>query len=829
MEMSMQMDKPHSSWAKKTLPVFILLVVILGPISIQNSSADVLLNLALAQTTPTCTAGTLVTPQQNPNLFASGTAGSGAAYACGVTSGVTDLGANVQYNFFNNDGTPFGQANTSINGTTASVNQTAQNGQAITTTDCSTLTSLINPTCLWRSGVTWLGALLIWVAVSIATITGWLFNVAINWTVLGFNAWVTGTTLQAITAGWTFFRDIGNILIIGLFVFIAINLILGNKTYGDRKLIARVLVVAVLINFSFLFTRIIIDFSNALAVQFAKTAPLSATYAGAGSDPTDISGKFTALMGVDGLKNTGNALQDIAKNNDGALITLLHALIVTVVLLGVALVLLYGAILLLMRAIVFIFLLVTSSLAFATYLHPSLASSEYGWKAWWEALFRNALLAPLMMLFLVVTLKIGNGMLTTLNGSATAAGKGALGALADSPNASNVSAFLFYALILGLLYGGIRISNRFSGIAGQFAWSGTLPFANATVAWPSRSLGFLGRNSVGRGAAALGANLQKRAVAANIRNPGGTGQFVWDKLAQGVKSVAKRDFNAGNLTGVKSAQTKLGGFEGQEKRRHDAILERQKRTTPSKEELKVSADALKKAREEADPVTGQKRGDAYNSNQKALEAAKKMEEAAKQQVDAASKSADAISKQIKTLETRRDTATSENKQIIEKEIDRKKGDMEQARNAIARAESNARDQSTKVVNLELEGRNLKEMLDKRAAQFMPEGHEYIPEEKHQSFNKALEENAVQDAYKRLSNTLNRVAGVPIENDSFAQSFRKATKDALHQDEEKKPNEKLGKQIEGLTETIKRMAEQQHEQTAKTNEYLKEIKNNSNNK
>jgi hypothetical protein len=595
MEM-MRMKKILFQW-KSMAAMATSLVVILGPVSMQTGSVFFSANLALAVS---CSSGTLATPQTNANLFAQGTSGAGAAYACSTTAADGTLSG---FDYFNTDGTAFGAANTTINPNTGTVQGTNQNGQKTSTTDCTSYRGYINPSCWIDTISTWAAAIVIGVAITILEWIGWLFNLSISYTVLGFNNLITGTVLDAISTGWTLFRDIANIVIIGLFVFIAICIILGIKSYGQKSLIARVLIVAVLINFSFLFTRIVINFSNAVAIQFAKFQPLDAQVTTIGAKPPDIAGKFTQLMGVKSLSNTKDTLQNISKNNNSTLIALMHALIVTIITLGVAIVLLYGAILLIVRAVIMIFLLVTSSLAFATYLLPSLAQSDFGWKAWWIALFRNALLAPMMMLFLVVTLRISTGLVSSLDPSGQNAsannGVGVLGALASNPNdPKNVGALMIYVIILGLLYGAIRISNRFAGAAGQFAWSGTLPFANATVAWPSRSLGFLGRNTIGRGAQRVSSGLQERAKAANLRNPGGFGQFAWDKLAQGVKTVAKRDLNPGNMTGVKAAQTNRGGFVGQEKRRKDAIAERAKRNTFTDTELAESRKALEKARAE---------------------------------------------------------------------------------------------------------------------------------------------------------------------------------------------------------------------------------------
>jgi hypothetical protein len=97
----------------------------------------------------------------------------------------------------------------------------------------------------------------------LVTAAGMFFNWSIKVTVINFTGlFYTPAVNEAVGQVWTNLRDLANIFIIGLFVFIAISIILGLQEFGQKKLIARVVVVAILINFSFLFTQIAINASN---------------------------------------------------------------------------------------------------------------------------------------------------------------------------------------------------------------------------------------------------------------------------------------------------------------------------------------------------------------------------------------------------------------------------------------------------------------------------------------------------------------------------------------------------------------------------------------
>ena len=116
-----------------------------------------------------------------------------------------------------------------------------------------------------------IGTLFISLSGLFALIAGMIFDALIQWTVVDLiqNLEASGI-MPAVHIVWTAFRDIANILIIGMFVFIAISIIVGLKRFGEKQMIARVLVVAVLINFSLLFTNLIVGSSNFVSSVFYK-------------------------------------------------------------------------------------------------------------------------------------------------------------------------------------------------------------------------------------------------------------------------------------------------------------------------------------------------------------------------------------------------------------------------------------------------------------------------------------------------------------------------------------------------------------------------------
>ncbi|MEY4747293.1 MAG: hypothetical protein RLZZ416_342 [Candidatus Parcubacteria bacterium] len=368
---------------------------------------------------------------------------------------------------------------------------------------CQHWTDWIGFTCFGRMASVLIGTALISVTAWLLAVAGLLFNVLVDHTIVNFSQFLYSTAIKSgIETAWAAFRDIANILIIGIFTFIAISIILGLKEFGQKRLIANVLIIAVLINFSLLFTKVIIDASNYTATQFYNAARLpSGEDASTGTTATEfsqsgISGQFINLMGVTSLADTYKALSSAAfgtatNNYSGAngLLALLHGLVSATVLLAAAAILLYGCFLLFARALLFIFLLVTASLAFASYLVPKWAGSSYGWSTWWSSLVRCAALAPILMLAIWVTLTIGHAIKPEATGTLG-------GLLAEPTKAANLDALFVYVIVLGLLFISFRIASVFSSKIAGFDWA-AMP-AGLAVALGSRfALAPLLRNTLG--------------------------------------------------------------------------------------------------------------------------------------------------------------------------------------------------------------------------------------------------------------------------------------------------------------------------------------------
>lgn len=382
-----------------------------------------------------------------------------------------------------------------------------------------TLDTIKNPgVCITRALFAGLASLFMGLGILLATLAGKLFEFVLQHAIVGF-ATTLASIQSGIEIGWSAFRDVANIVIIGMFVFTAINIILGVKEFGQKKTIAKILIIAVLINFSLLFTKMIIDASNFTAYQFynsmvkgqeattdkeardaaAEAAKNPTSLSAPTASPTKdidkgagIAARFMQLLGVQGVGDSYNILREIQESQDNALLGLMYGFLSFVFLIGVAFVFSYGAFLIVTRAILFVFLMLTSAVAFASWLIPYQVV-EHAWSSWWKTLIKTALFGPILMIFLWMTAKISAELAHT--------GEGTLGALAANASSdANIGALFSFVLILGLLFASFKAASYFSHSISGFSAAGMIPGVGLGVL--ARATGWAGRTAIGRPALA---------------------------------------------------------------------------------------------------------------------------------------------------------------------------------------------------------------------------------------------------------------------------------------------------------------------------------------
>ena len=297
--------------------------------------------------------------------------------------------------------------------------------------------------------------------------------------------------------GWTIFRDLANILFIFILIYIGIATILRLASVQTYKLLARVIVIALLINFSLVITRVVIDASNILALTFYDAFPprnsvigvLTSPFAGLGATKS-LAAPFVESSGLlrffssplfDGWLTTRTPGSGVIAS--GVFQVAVYNISELVVLLIATFVLFAAGLLFAIRTVILMMLMILSPIAFAMYILPG---TEGYARKWWSTLLNQAFFAPIFLALYYVTARIFGRLFQSINITNTATDfYGSIGTIII--NFAVVAIFLISTLIISKQLGAYG--------------AGTL--MSKGKKWGKRGAGFAARHTVGRGAYAI--------------------------------------------------------------------------------------------------------------------------------------------------------------------------------------------------------------------------------------------------------------------------------------------------------------------------------------
>jgi hypothetical protein len=239
---------------------------------------------------------------------------------------------------------------------------------------------------------------------------GQFFNVCIA---IALNSEVFNTKM--VVDGWAISRDVANLFFIFILLYIAIATILQLSDYGMKQLLGKIIIIALLVNFSLLITRVIVDSSNILALEFYDSISVEggATSIMAGKSAKNLSQVFVSGFNPQNLlksKNFGKTVEEGA--GDTLLVVVVSMLLASILVLVAAFVLFAAGILFVIRTVTLWFLMVLAPLAFLAMVLP--ATRGYA-NQWWDKLFKQAFFAPVFMfLFYLVAKIIDSGFLNNM-------------------------------------------------------------------------------------------------------------------------------------------------------------------------------------------------------------------------------------------------------------------------------------------------------------------------------------------------------------------------------------------------------------------------------
>jgi len=276
--------------------------------------------------------------------------------------------------------------------------------------------------------------------------------------------------LDVVKAGWQVTRDFGNMLFILFLVVIAFGTILRIERYGIRELLPKIIIIALLINFSLVICSVIIDFSNLTANFFVDDVKKYTGKEGVSATLTDslrlteiykpieCSGLSDEPKEEGGKSAQDECIEDAAGKFGADMVTFVISMTMgSLVMLVAVFTFLAGAILLLIRVVIIWFLVMLVPLVFICHIMPAL---HQNWKNWWKTFLQWCFFAPAYAFFVWLAVKVaveGGTLIIAKEMSTEFTGMGAfVNAFTSSP-----ALIIHYLFIIALLLGGLVTASKF--------------------------------------------------------------------------------------------------------------------------------------------------------------------------------------------------------------------------------------------------------------------------------------------------------------------------------------------------------------------------------
>ncbi|MBI4812704.1 hypothetical protein HY798_04725 [Candidatus Falkowbacteria bacterium] len=259
----------------------------------------------------------------------------------------------------------------------------------------------------------------------------------------------------AVINGWVIVRDLCNMFFILILLIIAFATILRIESYNAKKLLPKLLIMAVLINFSKTICGLIIDFAQVIMLTFINGFKEA------------VGGNLTTMLGIDKIltidvdnKNSSVTALSIFGSYMLALIYVIISIIVILVMIAV----------LVMRMVMLWVYVVLSPLAYLLSAFP--AGAKYS-QQWWSEFSKNVIVGPVLAFFIwlsFVSATTGTGLVDVDATSMDLGTSSKIGA--GNTVAGSKDNMIKFIVSIGMLIGGLMVTQQIGGIAGNIAGKG---------------------------------------------------------------------------------------------------------------------------------------------------------------------------------------------------------------------------------------------------------------------------------------------------------------------------------------------------------------------
>lgn len=294
----------------------------------------------------------------------------------------------------------------------------------------------------------WVFIVLGWTLVPIITLVGKLFTIVTSLltSVITYNDYIYTTI---VTVGWETARDISNLFFVLILLAIAIGTILNLDNYNYKRALPKLILMAILINFSKTICGLIIDFSQVFTHQFASVITnvgAQQLYLSFG-----IQKLFTIVENGIAVDKAIDVLDIVMGLLVGLILITISFTVVTVYL-----------VVFVFRIVTLWILIVLSPLAFLLSAWPGGKGQGYA-REWWDKFMTYVFIGPVLMFFfwLALTTSGRDQALNIKEPGAPGVFQGSLSSEITNPN--NLARFIVTTC---LLMAGLFAAKR-SGVVGS--------------------------------------------------------------------------------------------------------------------------------------------------------------------------------------------------------------------------------------------------------------------------------------------------------------------------------------------------------------------------
>jgi len=308
-------------------------------------------------------------------------------------------------------------------------------------------------------------------------------------------------TSAAVSNGWTIVRDVCNMFFVLILLIIAFATILKIEQYNYKKWLPKLILMAILINFSKTICGLLIDFAQVVMLTFVNAFKDVAA------------GNLITNLGI-------TEILTLAKSDASVgFWEIIGAYVLGLLYIIIALVVIVTMLAMLVMRIVMIWIYIV--LSPAAYLLSAFPGGQTYAKQWWTEFSKNLIVGPVLAFFIwlsFVSLQTPISDSFPVTGDTqTEANQAGISTASENPTsaskASSPEVFIKFIIAIGMLIGGLKISQEIGGAAGGIAGKGMsklskgAAFAGGLGAgaalWAGRKSA-AGAKAVGTGAAKLG-------------------------------------------------------------------------------------------------------------------------------------------------------------------------------------------------------------------------------------------------------------------------------------------------------------------------------------